>query len=241
MLVGDPVELAGRDPRLELLADVGDRLGDDPPGRGHLRDLLRGLADDHLAATVAKASSTSENTSSTVLLACSGTSLPVVAVVLDHRLGLLVVDREPRAIVSGVSSGPPLLVGAPERAPPSRRLVVEVEEEDHVEAAADLAQHPVERLGLGEVAREAVEDEALDASSAASRSRIIRIVISSGTRSPRSMIAFTSRPSGVASSSARNMSPVETCGISCSAGSASPASLPRPLRAEHQRSRWPAW
>ena len=55
VLVGDPVELAGRDPRLDLLADVRDRLGDDAARGGHLRDLLRRLADDHLAPTVSKA------------------------------------------------------------------------------------------------------------------------------------------------------------------------------------------
>ena len=41
VLVGDPVELAGRDPGLDLLADVRDRLGDDAPRGGHLGDLLR--------------------------------------------------------------------------------------------------------------------------------------------------------------------------------------------------------
>jgi hypothetical protein len=124
-------------------------------------------------------------------------------------------------------------VGAAERAGLGGRIV-EIEEEDDVERAADLVEHLVERLGLREVAREAVRMNPSRASSSDRRSRIIRIVISSGTRSPRSMISFTSRPSWVASSSARNMSPVETCGGRGRRRSVSPASLPRPLRAEHE-------
>jgi hypothetical protein len=77
-LLGDPVELTGRDPGLELLADVRDRLGDDAAGGRHLRDLLCGLADYHLAPTVANALWISLATSSTDRFACSGTSFPVV-------------------------------------------------------------------------------------------------------------------------------------------------------------------
>ena len=52
-------------------------------------------------------------------------------------------------------------------------------------AAADPAEHRVERLGLREVAREAVEHEAARRRPAATRrSSIIAIVSSSGTSSP---------------------------------------------------------
>ena len=82
-------------------------------------------------------------------------------VVLDHRLGLLVVDLEAardhlRSIV-----GPALLVRPPEQ-PLLRDVVVELEEEDRVERLADLGEHGVERIGLGERAREAVEHEAVE-------------------------------------------------------------------------------
>ncbi len=81
------------------------------------------------------------------------------AVVLDDRLGLLVVDAEPlgdhvRRVVGAV------LLGRAHEHPLRRHLVAQVEEEDGIELPADLGERLVERLGLGEVAREAVEHEA---------------------------------------------------------------------------------
>ena len=82
------------------------------------------------------------------------------AVVLDHRLRLLVVEGEAAGDRLRRVVRPPFLVGAAERALLGG-LVVEIEEEDDVERAPDLVEHLVERLGLGEVARKAVEDEPL--------------------------------------------------------------------------------
>ena len=71
-------------------------------------------------------------------------------------------------------------------------------------------EHPVERLGLGARAREAVEQDAgRGVVGAPSRSRNIAMMRSSDTRSPRAMIALASSPSGVPSrTAARSMSPV---------------------------------
>ncbi len=70
------------------------------------------------------------------------------------------VDREPasdrlrRVVVT-------TLVESPAADPFDGELVRKVEEEHGVEPAADLGQHPVERLRLGEIPREAVEHEAV--------------------------------------------------------------------------------
>src|SRR5688572_17651580 len=86
--------------------------------------------------------------------------LPRRAVVLDDRLRLLVVDGEPALGRLDRVVAPPLYAGAAEHARLGG-LVVEIEEEDDVERAADLLEQLVERPSLGEVARKPVEDEPL--------------------------------------------------------------------------------
>ena len=83
-------------------------------GARHQLDLVRALADDHARVLrPARARSwISAQTSSIVRSACSGTSLPVDAVVLDDRLGLRVVDLEPARDHLGRVVGAALLVGA---------------------------------------------------------------------------------------------------------------------------------
>src|SRR5581483_561280 len=88
-LLGDGIELAGRDPRLDVLLEERERPGDDAAGPRHDLDLLRRLADDHdcaappragsvkPVATIVSASEISVQTSSTVRSAWSGTSFPV--------------------------------------------------------------------------------------------------------------------------------------------------------------------
>ena len=49
MVLGEAVELAGRDARAELLLHEGEDLGDDPPGAAHLVDLPARLAGDHVS------------------------------------------------------------------------------------------------------------------------------------------------------------------------------------------------
>ena len=87
--------------------------------------------------------------------------LACCAVVLDDRLGLLVVVAQPPLDRLG------LVVGAAldaRRASCSRSRAVSSESSSRSttdERPADLLEHLVERLGLREVAREAVEDEAV--------------------------------------------------------------------------------
>jgi hypothetical protein len=69
---GDVVELAGGDSRLEMLADVGDRGGDECSGARDPLDLLGPLADDHLRSTP----SIWSKTSSTLAPASIVRSLP---------------------------------------------------------------------------------------------------------------------------------------------------------------------
>ena len=81
-------------------------------------------------------------------------------------------------------------------------------------AARPTQQQLLQRLGLRHVPGEAVEQEALLASSSPSRSRTIATVTSSGTRSPRSMNSLAFRPSSVLLVTLyRKISPVEILGI----------------------------
>ena len=85
---------------------------------------------------------------------------PRVAVVLDEWLGLLVVDVVPMLDLVGGVVAASLDPGAAEQAL-DRDLVGDLEVEDGAKlAAVELGEDAVERLGLGERAREAVEDEA---------------------------------------------------------------------------------
>ena len=163
VLVGDRVELEHRDARLEPLLHERERAGHDLAGASHQLDLVRALADDHVGPrpfTCSRACWISTHTWSAGRSAWSGTSLPVDAVVLDDRLGLRVVDREPVRDRLGRVVGALLLAGAAEHAV-GRDLVGEVEVEDRVELAVEVAQQLVERVALRLVAREAVEDEAV--------------------------------------------------------------------------------
>src|SRR5687767_6929638 len=65
------------------------------------------------------------------------------AVVLDHRLRLLVIEREPARDRLPRVVGSTFVDGTAERALHGG-LVVEIEEEDDVEPAADLVEHLVE-------------------------------------------------------------------------------------------------
>ena len=155
-LVRERVQLARGDTGLQPLLDERERLGDHLAGAGHRLDLLAGLADDH--ATAWRESEISAHTSSIERSACSGTSLPVDAVVLDDRLRLGVVDLEPLLDQLGRVVGAALQLRTAERALHAD-LVRDVEEQDRVEPALDAGEHAVERLGLREVAREPVEHE----------------------------------------------------------------------------------
>jgi hypothetical protein len=79
--------------------------------------------------------------------------------VVDERLGLVVIGRESTIDHLGGVVGSALELGAPEQAL-AGDVVFELEQEDDVERPLDLLQHVVERLGLGDVARESIEHEA---------------------------------------------------------------------------------
>ena len=81
-------------------------------------------------------------------------------VVVDHGLGLAMVGLEPALDHLGRVVGAPLELGAAQEALAAHGLV-ELEEEHDRERLLDLVEHRVERLGLREVAREAVEHEAV--------------------------------------------------------------------------------
>ena len=154
------VELLRRDSRAKQPAHVGDRLGDERAGRGHLVDLAWALADDHrpAAATASRASRMSEKTSSIGLLTVDDDLDPGEPVAVDHELGELVVEAKPVADRLRRVVGAALLTRA--RLEPRRRDLVGHAQQDHrVERLADLVEHRVERLGLRERAREPVEDE----------------------------------------------------------------------------------
>src|SRR5437588_10013358 len=75
-LLGDAVELARRDPRLNLLPDQRDRLGDELAGARHPFNLRCRLPDDHrVTATWSSARWISAKTSFCVRLPWIGTSL----------------------------------------------------------------------------------------------------------------------------------------------------------------------
>ena len=82
------------------------------------------------------------------------------AVVIDDRLGLLVVGRQPRVDRRTRVVGAPLALGAL-REPVASRCVGEREQQDDRERPVDLVEQLVERLGLRQRAGEAIEDEAV--------------------------------------------------------------------------------
>src|SRR3954470_297960 len=83
-------------------------------------------------------------------------------VVLDEGRGLAVVDLQPLADRVGRVVGPPLLDCPLRDALHDHLAVPDLKLEDDVQAAPDLLQERIERLGLRQVAREAVEDEPRD-------------------------------------------------------------------------------
>ena len=109
-------------------------------------------------------------------------------IVVDERLGLLVIGREAASITSGVSSARPSswarLVSrsrATSSSSSSRRMM---------SRGRSISRARVERLGLRDVAGEAVEHEAV-CSRLTSCSRIRAVVSSSGTSVPQSRSGFT--------------------------------------------------
>ena len=76
-VLGDPVELGGRDPGLSVLAEQVDRLGDELAGASHSLDFLEALPDDQ-AGTCSSAAWMSVKTSFSVRFPRTGTRLPRV-------------------------------------------------------------------------------------------------------------------------------------------------------------------
>ena len=137
------------------------RRGDDLAGAGHRLDLGLGLADDHSLAS--STDLISANTSSTEPSACSADHVAACgAVVLDERGGLAVVDLEALADRVGRVVAAAFLDRAPGDPLDQNLAVGDLKLEDDVEVTAETVKQLVERLRLGDVPREAVEDEPRD-------------------------------------------------------------------------------
>ena len=231
--VGDVVELERRDARLEPFADVRDRLGDEAPA-GAIRSISAGaLADDH-----ARRRSCPSRGGRAPPRSPSATCVDRALGVERHELpGRAVVARRRARSARGRSRGawrsprecrrrgpPPARVRGSARARARRQ----VEEEDGVERPADLGEHRLERVRLGDVPREAVQDEAGRSVGLGEPLADSATVRSSGTSSPRARIGSTWRPSSALRSIAsRNIWPVERGGSHAPPRSVRPGCLYR--------------
>ena len=120
---------------------------------------------------------------------------------------------------------------------PHELVAVHLDVEHARDPRAALGQQAVERSGLVERAREAVEHEAARPRPAARCARAsMPIVTSSGTSSPRSMYERARRPSSLSlRRCSRNMSPVAMCGTPLAAATAA-AWVPLPAPGGPNRS-----
>ena len=118
VLLGEPVEVAGRDAGLQLGLDEGEDLGDDPAGVAHLLDLAAGLAGDHVRPPPGSSSSEARMTSRADVV----DRLPAVDRGEDPGLAVMVDDVVERRDLLGhaVANGRLLVVG-PLDERPSRR------------------------------------------------------------------------------------------------------------------------
>ena len=95
----------------------------------------------------------------------------------------------------------------------NRMLEIEIQEHHRLERLPELRQHFFERLGLRDVARKAVENEAIGGIRLASRSRIMPSTVASSTSLPASMAALArARVRCPWLTASRNRSPVDICG-----------------------------
>ena len=218
VLLGDPVELGHRDARLEPLLDSASVSATTRAGaRPSARSRCGALADDHAAPR-------------TLLERVLDLGVDLV----DRAVGVERHElagrrgsarrsaRSPRGRSRAASRSPRACRrgGSPRAArasmPLGRDLVGQVEEEDRVERAADLARasrrapRPAPRCAGSRRGRTRAR-----ASCSPSRSRISATVISSGTSSParEDRLDLPARARCRAAIAARNMSPVEMCGI----------------------------
>ena len=213
VLLGGRVELGGRDARPHRLLQQRERVGDDLAGARHRLDLGLRLADDHAGRPLEPVEGVADLLPDLLdrRRAVDRRDLVAGAVPLDERRRQGVVVLEPAVDRLRRVVGAALDPGALEH-PLDGDVVGHLEHEHGVELAADLAQHRVERLRLGEVCAGSRRGRSpAPRPAAASRSRIRSTISSSGTRSPRSMIGRARTPSSVPRATAsRSMSPVET-------------------------------
>ena len=227
------VELGRRMPGSSSSLEQRERLGDDLAGARHQLDLaaalLRMIMRAHLDLLERVAGSRRRPRRPSAS-ACSGTSLPVDAVVLDDRLGLGVVDREaPRdhlrrvvgaALVAARAEHP---LGARRR--PEGRRRGSRRAPRPIPASITSSASACARL-RGKPSR----TKPSRASSSPSRSRISAIVSSSGTSSPAARIGSTCWPSSVprGDRGAEHVAGRRRAGSRTRPRSASPASPCRP-------------
>ena len=189
VLLGEAVEVGGGDARLERLLDDGQDLGDDAAGAAHLVDLGARLPGHHRQATSNRSSTAARSAVGDVvdpLPAVDRPEDPGGPVVRHDLAQAAELEGEPRpdrlrAVVLALDERRAVEVAAAGRPRRVRRLVVDVArgladpaagQADHevlgrhvdlegsVDPGVALREGGVERLGLGAVAREAVEDHA---------------------------------------------------------------------------------
>ena len=220
VLLGEAVELGHRDARLETLLHQRERAGDDLAGARHQLDLVRALANDH-----ARASHLLERLLDLDPHLVDGAlgvqrhELARRAVVLDDRLGLRVVDLESPGDRLGRVVGAALLA----RARPSIRSVatssgrskkriasssrpISLSISSSASPCASLRGKPSRTKPLACVGRGRAARGSARSSARRERARPRR-----GSARP------AARASVCAAIAARNMSPVEMCGIPYSA------------------------
>ena len=212
-LLGDRVELGGRDARLQLLLEQRERVGDDGTGTRHRVDLGGGLADDH-ADHAPSALEISPHTSSIVRLGVQRHELAGRAVVLDDRLGLGVVDGEPPRDHLGRVVGAALDLGAAQEPLGRRRRRAGRGRGSRRARGRSTPSISSSASACARLRGKPSRTKPSAASGCAEALAISATVISSGTSCARARIGSTRWPSSVpAAIAARNMSPVETCGM----------------------------
>ena len=190
---------SSRDPRLEPLADVRDRLGDDVAGARDPVDLGGALADDHAARPVEQVERLGDLGRDLVdrALGLERDEPAARAVELDDRLRLLVVELEPprdrvrRVVVAPLDHGA-LAQPLGRRHLDRGRRRAQRRARGRSRRASRRAPPPAR----GSAGSRRARSRAV-ASGSESRSRMSATVSSSGTSSPLARIGSTLRPSGV--------------------------------------------
>lgn len=208
MLADEPsanrIQLAGGHPRLDVRAQVLQRVGDEPGTPADLFDFRRGLEPDHQLreATIRPVTSSSrsipvnflEQTALPVVIDQRSRLISVHLQAVTHRRRVVIVAQDQLRVRMVSRTGPkraePGATGCipggrsgtcgdcQAAAPPSSATTMQTAAET---LSAESPQHPLQTFGLGDRAREAVEQETLPLSRA-SRSSTILMMTTIGSR-----------------------------------------------------------